>query len=125
MPRVVIAICLGLLDSRFDTIDNVKARVWDNGGVPPDLQRLIFARSSPKIGGTLSDYSVLNESSTLGVINEDADGSRSHVSGRQKYHRGAKAPRAAGIHGQVFVACQNDGDDPISTAERDHDLKLD
>ena len=63
--------------------------------------------------------------STPGVIKEDADGSRSHVSGRQKYHRGATAPRAAGIHGHVFVACQNDGDDPNSTAERDHDLKLD
>ena len=62
--------------------------------------------------------------STLVVINEDADGSRSHVPGRQKYHRGATAPSAAGIYSKVFVACQNDGDDPNSTAERDHDLKL-
>ena len=51
MPRVVIAIRLGLLDSRFDTIENQKARVQDNGGVPPDLQRLFFARSSPKMAG--------------------------------------------------------------------------
>ena len=78
-----------------DSVENVKAKIQDKEGIPPDEQCLVFASKQLKEGRTLGDYGVGRDSKLLLKLRLPAEASSSATASGRPLRAAAQSGAAS------------------------------